>query len=608
MIKKPINYWLSRSLHLGLSYKVITTLVLLSLVATITEIFGIGIFLPIFQFIRLEGNIDALVLDSPVWQYLINIFAFFDIAPSLIVLLILSFSFFLCRQLFTYLRIIYNASIRQEITHKMQNRIFNGYIEADAAYHDKTPVGNLVNVITTEVGGAVMGILAPMELIVYCIMLLGYLSLLVLLSWEMTLLSIVVLLFASFVPSAWIKKSKHTGRKLVNANTLMSEFLVGRLRSPRLVRLAGTEIAEKDEFYQLTNEQRKLNVYSSKLQAKTEVALEPIVIGMSLVFLYFSYTVLKLQIEIIGLYLVIALRLLPVVKGIILQWQTVQRFLGSIEVIENRLQSMQDNIESDNGEKVLSRVRQSIVFNKVSYQYAETSTEVLKNISIKFETAKMIAIVGPSGSGKSTLIDLLPRLRVPTKGAMQIDGVDSSKYSLKSIRKMIAYVPQSPQIFDGTIRNHILYGKKDSTDEEMQKAVYLAGATDFINQLPEKFDTNLGEDAVRLSGGQRQRLDLARALVRSAPILILDEPTSNLDAESEEMFRKALVRIRKETNTIIIIVAHRLLSIYIADNIIVLNQGVVESSGSHLELLEKSEWYSNAWKVQSNRATNDQKR
>ena len=165
---------------------------------------------------------------------------------------------------------------------------------------------------------------------------------------------------------------------------------------------------------------------------------------------------------------------------------------------------------------------------------------------------------------------------------------------------MIAYVPQAPQIFDGTIRDHILDGKKDSTEEDIQKAVYLAGATDFINQLPEKFDTNLGEDAVRLSGGQRQRLDLARALVKNAPILILDEPTSNLDAEAEEIFRRSLIRIRKETSTMIVIVAHRLLSIYNADNIIVLNQGMVESSGSHLELLEKSKWYSNAWKIQSN--------
>jgi len=599
LMKKQINHWLSRSLDLGLSYKIIVTLISLSLIATLTEIFGMGIFLPIFQFIRLEGNIDALVLDSPVWQYLISVFTFFDITPSLIVLLILSFSFFLFRQIFTYLRIIYTTLIRQKIIHKMQNRIFRRYIEADTAYHDKTPVGNLVNVITTELNGAVIGILAPLELIVYCITLLGYFSLLVLLSWEITLVSVLVLLLASFIPNIWIKKSKHTGRKLVGANMLMSEFLVGRLRSPRLVRLSSTEIAEKNEFYQLTNEQRKLNIYNSKLQAKTEVSLEPIVIGMSLVFLYFSYTVLKFQIEIIGLYLVIALRLMPIAKGIILQWQIVQRFLGSVEVIESRLQSMQDNIESDNGEKTLSGVSQSIVFNKVSYQYAQSNNKVLKNISIKFEIGKMTAIVGPSGGGKSTLVDLLPYLRVPKKGGMQIDGVDYSEYSLKSIRKMMAYVSQSPQIFDGTIRNHILYGKKDSTNEEIQKAVYLAGATSFINQLPEKFNTNLGEEAVILSGGQRQRLDLARALVRNAPILILDEPTSNLDAESEKAFRKSIARIRKETNTMIIVVAHNLLSISNADNIIVLKQGVVESSGSHSELLEKSEWYSNAWKIQS---------
>jgi len=598
-MKKQKNDWLHRSLRLGLSYKIIVTLVFLSLIVTATEIFGMGIFLPIFQYIRLDGDIDALVLDSPVWQYLINMFIFFDIEPSLVVLLILSFSFFLCRQLFTYITNVYNASIKQKITQIIQNRIFNRYIKANSTYHDKILVGNLVNVITTEVSRAVRGVMSPMGLIAQSIMLLGYFFLLLILSWEMTLASIAVLLLASLAPRTWIKKSKNTGRKLVGANTMMSEFLIGRLRSPRLVRLAGTEVAEKNEFYKLTSAQRKLNVHDATLQAKTNAILEPVVIGISMFFIYFSYTVLHLNVDIIGLYLVILLRLLPIVKGILLQWQIIQRFLGSIEIIESRLQSMNDNIENDNGEKTLCFSHQSIVFNKLSFQYPETSKKVLNNISLKFKAGEMTAIVGPSGSGKSTLIDLLPRLRNPTNGSIQIDGIDLLEYSLESVRQAIAYAPQSPQIFDGTILNHILYGKKDATEKEIQKAVYLAGAKDFIDQLPRKFDTKLGEDATKLSGGQRQRLDLARAIVKNAPILILDEPTSNLDAESEEKFRKTLNMIRQETNTMIIVITHRLLSVSSADNIIVLNKGIVESSGNHLELLEKSKWYANAWKIQN---------
>lgn len=301
--------WLYRAPSLGLSHKNITIVILLSLVATITEIFGIGIFLPIFQFIRLEGDISALVADSELWKYVIRIFGYIGIGTSLAALLLLSFGFFLTRQVFTYLRIVYNATVRQKVAQILRDRIFSKYIDANTSYHDNIPVGKLVNVITTEVNGAVMGIMAPMDLIVYCIMLLGYLTLLAILSWQMTLLSFIVLVVAGSIPSKWIKKSAYTGRKLVDANTQMSDFLIGRLRSPRLVRLSGTGIAEKNEFHELTQEQRQYSVIGSILQARTEVSMEPFVIGLSLVFLYFSYTVLHFKIEIIGLYLVIALRL-----------------------------------------------------------------------------------------------------------------------------------------------------------------------------------------------------------------------------------------------------------------------------------------------------------
>ncbi len=599
MIVKSNYNWLHRANNLGLSNRIIATLVVLSLTATITEIFGIGMFLPIFQFIRLEGDLGALVTESSLWKHIIDWFAFINIDPSLVVLLLVSFTLFLSRQVFTYIRIIYNTTVRQRIIQVQRNRIFNRYIKAGTSYHDDIPVGNLVNVITTEVDRSVTGVMAPMELLVYIIMLFGYLLLLSLLSWEMTLISSVALLLASRIPNIWVRKSAAIGRKVVIANTLMSEFLVGRLRSPRLVRLAGTETAEKKEFHKLTQTQRKHNVFSSILQAKTEVSMEPIVIGLSLIFLYFSYTVLKLQIEIIGLYLVIALRLLPIVKGVISQWQAIQLVLGSIEVIENRLKDMEDSAENDVGTEVLYKLTQSVMMNNVCYRYPTIEDYALKDITIEFKVNSLSAIVGPSGSGKSTLIDLLPRLRLPEKGGIQINGLNIEKYTLKSLRKAISYSPQSPQIFDGTVKNHILYGKTNATDDEIIEAARLSGAEEFINQLPQGFDTVLGEDAVKLSGGQRQRLDLARALVKKAPILILDEPTSNLDAESEEMFKQVISKIHKDRGATIIIVAHRLAGITGADNIIVLNKGIVEASGTHLELLSKNGWYSRAWKMQS---------
>ncbi len=598
MIKLKKSGWLYRARNLGLSYRIIFIFILLSLISTITEVFGIGIFLPIFQFIRLDGSLDALVAESSLWGYAINVFSLIGMNPSLAALLLLSFSFFIIRQFFVYLRLVYGATVNNRIVQIQRNLIFSGYIDADTLYHDSTPVGDLVNVVTTEVNHAVTGVMAPMDLIVYFIMLLGYLFILSILSWEMTILSIVVLLLASRIPSAWIRKSTYTGRKLVGANTIMSEFLVGRLQSPRLVRLSGTEVAEKNEFFQLTHAQRKHSVFASILQARTEVVMEPVVVGLSLIFLYFSYTILQLSIEVIGLYLVIALRLLPVVKGIMSQWQTVQRFLGSVEVLENRLKLMQDSIEKNTGAKSINNLNHQLLIDDISYKYPDSKDNALKDITVKFEANKMTAIVGPSGSGKSTLVDLLPRLRLPSRGSILVDNVDIEKYTLKSVRNIISYAPQFPQIFNGTVKNHILYGKVDATNNDVLEAAKLAGALDFINQLPQGFDTILGDDAIKLSGGQRQRLDLARALLKKAPILILDEPTSNLDAESEEIFKQVLGKIRQDKNTTIVIVTHRLASISDADNIVVLNKGVVKESGTHLDLLNQDMWYANAWKSQ----------
>ena len=588
-----------RARFVGFTFVNVLLIVVLSVFSTLMEAFGLSIFLPIFQYIRLDGSVDALVQESSVWEYGLRLFEAIGLEINLAILLSIAFIFFISRQVFVFTRLVYQAAITQKSVQVLRNKLFREYLSADSAYHDRMPVGNMVNSMVVEVQGAVSAVIAPLELFAYLFMLISYLVLLGLVSWEMTMTSIIVLLLAGHIVKVWVRRSGQVGRKLVSANTQMSSFLVDRLRSPRLVRLAGTDEAERIEFQQLTKSQRKHLVHSSILQAKTEVVLDPVVIALSLIYLYFAYTALDMQIEVMGLYLVIALRLMPVVKGIIQQWQSVQRFLGSIEVVEDRFNTMKGAAEIDRGIHQLESVNEGVNFNKVSFSYYADDKLVLEDVSISFPANKVTAIVGPSGGGKSTLIDLIPHLRSPLSGDISIDGRDVCEITLESLRSAVAYAPQSPQIFDGTVRNHIRYGKKNATNEEVLAAAHLAGADDFISSLPDQYSTLLGEDAVKLSGGQRQRLDLARALVSNAPILILDEPTSNLDAESEEAFRQALWRIRKEMKATIIIVSHRLASIADADQIVVLNQGRVEAAGKHAELLHASEWYSQSWKTQS---------
>jgi ATP-binding cassette, subfamily B, bacterial MsbA len=245
----------------------------------------------------------------------------------------------------------------------------------------------------------------------------------------------------------------------------------------------------------------------------------------------------------------------------------------------------------------------------VSFHYTSkhsiTSEQVpaLNNLSLFIPAHKMTALVGPSGAGKSTLIDLLPRLREPQLGAILFDGVPQSEFDCGSLRRAISFAPQSPQIFNVTIAEHIRYGWPQASMDDIRIAARLAQAADFIEALPEGYNTMLGEDGGHFSGGQRQRIDLARAVVRRAPILVLDEPTANLDADAEAMFREALEIVHRETDITIIIIGHRLSTVMAADRIAVLEAGAVTEIGSHAELIRRGGWYAHAFARQHGRAT-----
>jgi ABC-type multidrug transport system fused ATPase/permease subunit len=214
----------------------------------------------------------------------------------------------------------------------------------------------------------------------------------------------------------------------------------------------------------------------------------------------------------------------------------------------------------------------------------------------------MTALVGPSGAGKSTLVELLPRLRTPQSGKILYDGIDQFSLSTKSLRQAVAVAPQLPQIFNVTVNEHIRYGKPEASQDDVIAAAKLAHAHDFIERLPEGYDTWLNSEGTRLSGGERQRIDLARTLVRQAPIVILDEPTANLDAVSEAQFRSALETIRDTTSMTVVIIGHRLSTVKDADQIVVLKDGEISGIGRHEELLELDDWYGRAFFAQNSGA------
>jgi ATP-binding cassette subfamily B protein len=252
----------------------------------------------------------------------------------------------------------------------------------------------------------------------------------------------------------------------------------------------------------------------------------------------------------------------------------------------------------DDPKEIAKNVKGEVVFDKVTYVYKNNNTKVLDDFSLTIPDGQKIAIVGSSGAGKTTFVRLFMRLFNITEGKITIDNIDISKISQENLREQIGFVPQDPVLFHRTLIENIRYGRRDATDEEVLVAAHLAHCDDFIEQLPLKYETYVGERGVKLSGGERQRVAIARAILKNAPILILDEATSSLDSHSESLIQDALVKLIKGKTTIVI--AHRLSTIRQMDRIIVLDKGKIIEDGTHEELLDKkSGLYKKLWDLQA---------
>ena len=238
----------------------------------------------------------------------------------------------------------------------------------------------------------------------------------------------------------------------------------------------------------------------------------------------------------------------------------------------------------------------NINFDDVSFSYATGNSKAIKNINLSINGGSMAALVGHSGAGKSTILNLLPRFYDPQLGSIRIDNQNITKVNLDSLRRNISLVSQDIILFDDTIKNNIAYANKSASEEKIKKACEFAAADEFINKLPHKFDTLIGENGTRLSGGQKQRISIARAILKESPIILLDEATSSLDADSEEIVQNAILNLTKNKTTLVI--AHRLSTIHKADIIFVLKEGDVINSGNHEQLIKNCEEYKSLYEKQ----------
>ena len=394
---------------------------------------------------------------------------------------------------------------------------------------------------------------------------------------------------------------KKVGKATIEASQLsgnLVSFLSDILRGSRMIRIFQNEESESKKADKVISDLVNKNVRVAAIMLRATPIMEALTGIMIAGFIFFSGKLINSG-E-LGLN-----NFFSFLSAMMLAYQPI-RSLATINMVAYQgaaaakriYQETDKPIQIKNEEHLpdLKLINCDVTFNNVSFKYELTNDKAVNDISLKVEGGKITALVGRSGAGKSTIVNLLPRFYDPQEGEIQIDNQNTKKINLKSLRKKISLVSQDVILFDDTIKNNIAYADSNATQQEIDDACRFAAADEFIENLPKKYETIVGENGVKLSGGQKQRISIARAILKKSPIILLDEATSSLDTESERIVQNAINNLIKGRTAIVI--AHRLSTIHNADKIFLLKSGKVISSGNHEQLIEHSEEYRSLYKNQ----------
>jgi len=490
-------------------------------------------------------------------------------------------------------------SVGEEIKKILQADMLKSFIEADTEFIESKHTGKYVSNLTFDVT-KITNLLtnALLNLFKDSLTLIGLLCVMFYQNWKLSLIAIIMIPLASAAAKKLGKRVEKVTTQAQEQSGFLTTYLIEIFKNHKLIKIFQRENYENlradKHINELKEKEKKIGIVFVRATPIMEILTG---IMIAILIFYSGKLVIKNEIDVNNFFSFLA--------AMMLAYQPV-RSLATLNLAVNQGLSAAKRILPviDNERKIfdapdsydLNLTEGNVEFKNINFKYNSKETQVLNSINIMIKGGKMTSIVGHSGAGKSTVLNLIPRFYDSSSGDIIIDGKSIYKTKISSLRKNISLVSQDTTLFDDTIKNNIAYANLNANDDEILKVAKLSYADEFINQLPQKYETLIGENGVRLSGGEKQRLSIARAMLKKSKIILLDEATSSLDAETESKIQKAIGMLTKDRTTLVI--AHRLSTVLNSDKIYVIDSGKIIDQGKHQELIQNSKIYKNFYEKQ----------
>ena len=498
-----------------------------------------------------------------------------------------------------YLAKIIMISVSQELKADVQKDMLKSLISSDTGFIDSAHTGKFISNLTNDVNMLVNLIsVALLNVFKDTMSLIGLMAVMFYQNWKLSILAIIMIPLASFVARALAKRMIKATEQSMVQSSIFTTRLVEIFKNHKLIKIFQREDHEKlrssKDLDGLKDKVIKMMVIFNRNTPIMET-LTGIMIA-ALIF-YSGILIENGELKINNFFSFLAAMMLayqPVKSLAGLNIAINQGITGAKRVLP--IVDLVNDVKDDPSLPNINIKNGNITFNEVNFKYGNDEKKVLKSANLNIEGGRMTALVGLSGAGKSTILNLIPRFYDPNSGSIEIDNQSIHKVNLYSLRRNISLVSQETTLFDDTVKNNIAYANLEASDEEIMLAAKNSYADEFIQKLPNGYETIIGENGVRLSGGEKQRLSIARAMLKKSSVILLDEATSSLDSDTEEKIQNAITLLTKNKTTVVI--AHRLSTILNANIIYVVKEGKIVTSGSHEELLQNSEIYKNFYEKQ----------